>query len=467
MKEKTFLTALALAATAGMASAQSFSLDDNPDMPLNSAPFAGLYSAEDPFGLFLPPVPAGLIGPSPSLAGGIGIAFTDGDILKPGTAASPFPVLDVVPPYRSYLNALSADHERFGLEQNEEISIRFSVDRATKGVAGSALESENSFNQQPGDIYQSEKNFPHPGFFAGTLGPGPFAGELPTASAGAVASNTLDIDESDLSLTAGNGPGTLVGPGIPVPPITKGRHDNVDAFNDMPVPFSNLDLNNDLITDTDYFYSIPPAQAALSAAPTSGIYFNASGFGGGPLITYAPPFALGLEMLGTAPNPQLDFIQDDVDALVVWDRGQSNPDQPGPMPGEDFALFSLAPQSASLVALRSAGFPVDGSTIFFTDFTGAFAIYLYGAQVGVADRSFSDNQGGNIDALEVGEANTDKCPGDVNGDGLVTPADFTAWLTCFNDPTSAPFCPCADVNGDGTIDPADFTAWLAAFSAGC
>ena len=59
------------------------------------------------------------------------------------------------------------------------------------------------------------------------------------------------------------------------------------------------------------------------------------------------------------------------------------------------------------------------------------------------------------------------CPADVNGDGQPSPADFTAWLACFNDPASSPSCSRADVNGDGSISPADFTAWLAAFNAGC
>ena len=59
------------------------------------------------------------------------------------------------------------------------------------------------------------------------------------------------------------------------------------------------------------------------------------------------------------------------------------------------------------------------------------------------------------------------CPADVNGDGTASPADFTAWLACFNDPMSAPFCDRADVNGSGAVDPADFTAWLAAFNMGC
>ena len=59
------------------------------------------------------------------------------------------------------------------------------------------------------------------------------------------------------------------------------------------------------------------------------------------------------------------------------------------------------------------------------------------------------------------------CPADVNGDGSASPADFTAWLGCFQNPASQPFCDRADVNASGTIDPADFTSWLAAFSAGC
>ena len=62
---------------------------------------------------------------------------------------------------------------------------------------------------------------------------------------------------------------------------------------------------------------------------------------------------------------------------------------------------------------------------------------------------------------------TADCPADVNGDGNADPADFTAWLSCFNNPASAPFCDRADVNNSGAIDPSDFTAWLAAFQAGC
>ncbi len=54
------------------------------------------------------------------------------------------------------------------------------------------------------------------------------------------------------------------------------------------------------------------------------------------------------------------------------------------------------------------------------------------------------------------------CLPDVNGDGMVTPADFTAWINAFNN--NLPEC---DQNGDNACTPADFTAWINNFNAGC
>ncbi|MEM9661782.1 MAG: GC-type dockerin domain-anchored protein [Planctomycetota bacterium] len=54
------------------------------------------------------------------------------------------------------------------------------------------------------------------------------------------------------------------------------------------------------------------------------------------------------------------------------------------------------------------------------------------------------------------------CPADTNGDGLVSPADFNAWIAAFNQ--SGPAC---DQNGDGQCTPADFNAWVINFKAGC
>lgn len=55
-----------------------------------------------------------------------------------------------------------------------------------------------------------------------------------------------------------------------------------------------------------------------------------------------------------------------------------------------------------------------------------------------------------------------ECVADTNGDGVLSPADFNAWILAFN--SSAPAC---DQNGDGVCSPADFNAWILAYNAGC
>ncbi|MEL6797445.1 MAG: GC-type dockerin domain-anchored protein [Planctomycetota bacterium] len=54
------------------------------------------------------------------------------------------------------------------------------------------------------------------------------------------------------------------------------------------------------------------------------------------------------------------------------------------------------------------------------------------------------------------------CVADVNRDGMLTPADFNAWVLAFNNQS-----PACDQNGDGQCTPADFNAWVLNFNAGC
>ncbi|RNC82842.1 MAG: hypothetical protein ED559_14050 [Phycisphaera sp.] len=54
------------------------------------------------------------------------------------------------------------------------------------------------------------------------------------------------------------------------------------------------------------------------------------------------------------------------------------------------------------------------------------------------------------------------CLPDTNGDGSLTPADFTAWINAFNNNLLE-----CDQNGDGACTPTDFTAWISNFNAGC
>jgi len=101
---------------------------------------------------------------------------------------------------------------------------------------------------------------------------------------------------------------------------------------------------------------------------------------------------------------------------------------------------------------------------------------IFVASVGILNSVFDPTQAGFYAGSEVankmvftqtyGVTSAD-CPADINDDGGASPADFTAWLVCFQNPQNAGFCDRADVNGDGNLDPADFTAWLTAFNLGC
>jgi len=103
--------------------------------------------------------------------------------------------------------------------------------------------------------------------------------------------------------------------------------------------------------------------------------------------------------------------------------------------------------------------------------TAPVDIYEFGFSVALTDgraivgapRVYANS--GEVSHIGMGYAFTlpdPSCISDVNGDGEVTPADFTAWIAAFN--TAAPGC---DQNSDGSCDPADFTAWIANFNAGC
>ena len=54
------------------------------------------------------------------------------------------------------------------------------------------------------------------------------------------------------------------------------------------------------------------------------------------------------------------------------------------------------------------------------------------------------------------------CRPDTDLDGILSPADFSAWIAAFN--INALEC---DQNGDGICSPADFSAWVTNFNTGC
>ncbi|MEO1534974.1 MAG: FG-GAP-like repeat-containing protein, partial [Planctomycetota bacterium] len=76
--------------------------------------------------------------------------------------------------------------------------------------------------------------------------------------------------------------------------------------------------------------------------------------------------------------------------------------------------------------------------------------------------SASRAMGGPVAENSILCSEADVCLPDVNGDGLLTPADFNAWVAAFN-----AGLPAADQNGDGLVTPADFNAWVVNYNLGC
>lgn len=83
------------------------------------------------------------------------------------------------------------------------------------------------------------------------------------------------------------------------------------------------------------------------------------------------------------------------------------------------------------------------------------------ATIEVSDEDIPGETAGEL-TLTVLARGVNPCPADANGDGIVSPADFNAWIDAFNN--QRPEC---DVNGDGLCNPGDFNAWINAYNIGC
>jgi hypothetical protein len=391
----SLLVSLLLAAVT--ASAQTFTIDDNPFAPIVGPPGAipGC-GAEDQFALapfFCPPG----VAPSPTLAILLP-PFGSGSILGPG------PVVVLPGPNGFYVDSLSGNRR----PPLANIALRFSVDRLSNGAPGTAVAAQAALNQQPADIYESTRSFLDPGVFVGTLVGAPYAGVLPAVVAGA-ASNNLAVDDSSFGLLAG---GAVLGPFAAAPPVGFGTHDNIDAYNEVP-----LDANGDGLFDVFSYFSVNPDQALASGVAPAFIFDVAAGAPVSPLVPYALAGAMGLDILGGAGS-------DSIDALVVFDvppLGGPGNGGPGAQAGLDFALFSLAPGSASLGALG-----LDAADVFLTDFSGAFALYASSADLGLMGAAGGvPTAGDNVDALEIRRLGDPTFSVDFQGPTRGMPDSFT------------------------------------------
>ncbi|MEX2318148.1 MAG: hypothetical protein WD669_13400 [Pirellulales bacterium] len=355
-------------------SAQSFSLDDNPFAPIIGPPGIG-FGAENPFGIVVPGHPPGLA-PSPTL-GLIG-PLGDGAILSPSPAPGIAPPLVQHPgPDGFYVASMSSN--KAGLLAPLGLSILFSVDRQSIGLPGTAVAAEAALSQAPGDVYATTASFVDPSVFAGGLVsigflPLPsFAGYLPAGPP--IGGNALLINQGlPVPGIPGfglfSGPGAVLPPGVPAPPIAPGTHDNVDGFDT-----AFFEVTGDIFFDANHYFSIYPAEAAVAGVSSADLFLAAAGTPGAIPVPFAPSLTLGLDTLGPHPIVGTPF-SDSVDALVMWDNGIDGTLEPG----IDYALFSLGTGSASLGALAGL---VNDSDVLFTDFTGLFAVYAPAGALGL------------------------------------------------------------------------------------
>lgn len=355
------------------------SLDDHPSnmlvMPFGpwgpGAPFVAPYmSAEDEFGLGLPASLAGFVGPSPTL---LARGFFDSDVLIPGPN-----LFLTFPPQPFYMDAISGDHSSMQPCPGG-LFVRFSVDRATGGRRPADASFQQALNnEQPADIFRTDRPYSHVGNFVPLPPPGvpPFfyGGALPPAGTG-IAVNAVNQLMYDHWGTFG------FLPPPPCPPITPGSHDNVDAFHEWPFT----------LPATNIYFALPPASAIPLGFSPADIFMCPPGGLAFPVPVFVTSGMMGLDRFG--------FATDSIDGLAFWDNGIIGVLEPG----IDYTAFSLAPGSATL---RLAGLGLNAGDVFLTDFRGFFCTWLFAGDMGVGNRP-NVAGGGPLPVIGPSEINVD------------------------------------------------------------
>ena len=259
-------------------------------------------------------------------------------------AAGVGPVLEVMP----LAFGLGAMDNIDGLSANTHTSpklsyhLLFSGERASLGQAGTPYNGEAANNQAASDLWRTL-----------LTGGSPAAAMTACAPVAVPPPHFLHRNQIAFNLVPTAAVGALVA----------GPQDDVDA-----VEMDVLDITGDNVHDFNVYFSLDAASPALFASGAD-IYFSPAG--GGPFFIFSFPPQIGL------------VAGDEIDALVMWDRGTIG----APDPGLDMALFSLAPGSPSLGGASPAA-------IFVTDFNFAFCMFTQANQLGLVGTD-------NVDGLDV------------------------------------------------------------------
>ncbi len=404
--------------------------------------------------------PISLTRTSPSV---IGFGNTPGDIYgeasflaPPGgwDVGGPGPIMHVMEPNYGLSPMVDNNdgHSNGEIDPGAPLVIYFSGDVASVGMPGTDYDHQAQRIQAAGDRFVSNGFAIAPPIAVMQTGLPTFInGPMVPGSSGTFPLNILSANQTRYNEI----------PTLPpmnfnsyVPPAGATRMDDMDAVELLP-----FDLNGDLVHDTPIYFSLDAQSPGL--------------MGGSPAdIFVSPPLVPAYSLFAPAPSMGL-FHVDEVDALAVWDvNGDLQADLQNPL--TDFALFSLAPGSATLAGPDGGwGTPDDFSPadIFVTDFSGAHVLFLSAQALGM---QFADN----IDALDV-EIFQDEfsieffeeiwelpaVEGDLDVDGFVGITDLNLVLTFWNQ-LVPPANPWADPTGDGFVGIEDLNVVLGNWNAG-
>lgn len=221
----------------------------------------------------------------------------------------------------------------------------FSADRGSVGQAATPYNAEAANNQAASDLWRTQLTGGSPA--ASMAGGGCVPWVVPPP-------HFLHRNQTGYNLIPTAAAGIAVA----------GPQDDVDA-----VELDLLDSTGDNVHDVDVYFSLDPASPSLVNSGAD-IYVAPAG---GPFFLFSVPVQIGL------------VAGDDIDALVIWDRGIFGLVDPG----IDYALFSLAPGSPTL-----AMYGLPPSMIFVTHFSGTLCPFVGSGELGLR---LTDN----VDGLDV------------------------------------------------------------------